>query len=59
MRKYTKKLLNVSSKVKLVATDIDGVLTSGEVILLENSEEIKIWNVKDRLGMHLLKQYLP
>ena len=37
MRKYTKKLLNVSSKVKLVATDIDGVLTSGEVILLENS----------------------
>lgn len=59
MKKYTKQLLNISSKIKLVATDIDGVLTAGEVILLENGEEIKIWNVKDRLGMHLLKQYLP
>jgi len=59
MKKYTKQLLNISSKIKLIATDIDGVLTAGEVILLENGEEIKIWNVKDRTGMHLLKKYLP
>ncbi len=59
MRKYTKQLLKISSKIRLLATDIDGVLTAGEVILLENGEEIKVWNVKDRLGMHLLKQYLP
>ncbi|MBR3655462.1 MAG: HAD hydrolase family protein [Elusimicrobia bacterium] len=59
MKKYTKQLLNAASKIKLIATDIDGVMTAGEIILLENGEEIKIWNVKDRLGMHLLKEYLP
>lgn len=59
MKKYTKQLLNTASKIKLVATDIDGVMTAGEIIILENGEEIKIWNVKDRLGMHLVKQYLP
>ncbi|MBO7611978.1 MAG: HAD hydrolase family protein [Elusimicrobia bacterium] len=59
MKKYTKQLLNAASKIKLVATDIDGVMTAGEIILLENGEEIKIWNVKDRLGIHLLKEYLP
>lgn len=59
MKKYTKQLLNAASKIKLIATDIDGVMTAGEIILLENGEEVKIWNVKDRLGMHLLKEYLP
>jgi 3-deoxy-D-manno-octulosonate 8-phosphate phosphatase (KDO 8-P phosphatase) len=59
MKKYTKQLLNTASKIKLVATDIDGVLTAGEVIVLENGEEIKIWNVKDRQGLHTLKQNLP
>ncbi len=59
MRRYSKQLLLSAKKIKLIATDIDGVLTSGEVILLENNEEIKIWNVRDRLGMHVLKQYLP
>ena len=59
MKKYTKQLLNTASKIKLIATDIDGVMTAGEIILLENGEEIKIWNVNDRLGMHLLKEYLP
>jgi len=57
--KYTKNLMSSAKNVKLIATDIDGVLTSGEVILLENNEEIKIWNVKDRLAIHLLKQYMP
>lgn len=59
MKKYTKQLLNTASKVKLIATDIDGVLTAGEVIVLESGEEIKIWNVKDRQGLHTLKQNLP
>ncbi|MCR4663562.1 MAG: HAD hydrolase family protein [Endomicrobiaceae bacterium] len=59
MKKYTKQLLNTASKIKLVATDIDGVLTAGEVIVLESGEEIKIWNVRDRQGLHTLKQYLP
>lgn len=59
MKKYTKQLLNVASKIKLIATDVDGVLTAGEVIVLESGEEIKIWNVRDRQGLHTLKKYLP
>ncbi|MEA5000935.1 MAG: HAD hydrolase family protein [Endomicrobiaceae bacterium] len=59
MKKYSKQLLSDAKKIKLIATDIDGVLTAGEVILLENNEEIKIWNVKDRLGSTLLRTHLP
>lgn len=59
MKKYTKQLLNTAAKIKLIATDIDGVLTAGEVIVLESGEEVKIWNVRDRQGLHTLKQYLP
>ncbi len=59
IKKYTKQLLNIASKIKLIATDIDGVLTAGEVIVLESGEEVKIWNVRHRQGLHTLKQYLP
>ena len=59
MKKYTKQLLKIASKIKLIATDIDGVLTAGEIIVLESGEEIKIWNVKDRQGLHTLKQNMP
>lgn len=59
IKKYTKQLLNTASKIKLIATDVDGVLTAGEVIVLESGEEIKIWNVRDRQGLHTLKQFLP
>ena len=59
MKKYTKQLLNSASKIKLLATDIDGVLTAGEVIVLEKGEEVKIWYVRDRQGLHTLKQNLP
>jgi 3-deoxy-D-manno-octulosonate 8-phosphate phosphatase KdsC-like HAD superfamily phosphatase len=45
MKKYSSKILSAAKNIKLIATDIDGVLTAGEVILLENNEEIKIWNV--------------
>lgn len=59
MKKYTKQLLTAASKIKLIATDIDGVMTAGEIIILENGEEVKLWNVRDRLGMHLIKKHLP
>ncbi len=51
MKKYSSKILSAAKNIKLIATDIDGVLTAGEVILLENNEEIKIWNVKDRAAI--------
>ncbi len=59
MKRYTKQLLNAASKIKLIATDIDGVLTAGEIIILESGEEIKIWNVRDRQGLHTLRQNIP
>lgn len=59
MKKYSPKILSAAKNIKLIATDIDGVLTSGEVIILEKGEEIKIWNVKDGAGIAYIKKYLP
>ncbi len=59
MKKYAKQIMTAASKIKLIATDIDGVLTAGEIIILESGEEVKLWNVKDRQGLNLLKKNLP
>ena len=59
MTAKTAKYLKKASKIKLLACDVDGVLTGGEIIVLNNGEEIKIWNVKDGLGYHELKGTLP
>jgi len=44
-----------AKKIRLLATDVDGVLTGGEIIILNSGEELKIWSVKDRMGFALLK----
>ena len=44
-----------AAKIRLVAMDVDGVLTAGEVIVLESGEEVKLWNSKDRLVLSLLR----
>ena len=36
--------------IRVVAMDVDGVLTAGDIIVLESGEEVKLWNVKDRLA---------
>lgn len=36
--------------------DIDGVLTGGEIVVLNSGEEIKLWNVKDRFGFTLARK---
>jgi 3-deoxy-D-manno-octulosonate 8-phosphate phosphatase (KDO 8-P phosphatase) len=43
----------------LLASDVDGVLTGGEIIVLNNKEEIKIWNVKDGMGYGELARVSP
>ncbi|MDR1784527.1 MAG: HAD hydrolase family protein [Endomicrobium sp.] len=48
-----------AKKIKLLACDIDGVLTRGEIIILNNCEEIKIWNVKDGMGYNELFKTNP
>lgn len=44
-------------KIRLLAMDVDGVLTAGDILLLNSGEEIKIWNVKDRIAFFALKHY--
>ncbi|MGD8959146.1 MAG: HAD hydrolase family protein [Desulfobacteraceae bacterium] len=40
--------------VKLLLLDADGVLTRGEIIYSDDAAEIKIFNVRDGLGLRLL-----
>lgn len=44
------------SQVKLLALDVDGVLTDGGLYYTETGEELKKFNVKDGLGLKLLMQ---
>ena len=49
-----------AKKVRLLAMDVDGVLTAGEIIILESGEEVKLWNAKDRLGLAVARdQKMP
>lgn len=41
-------------KIKLVITDVDGVLTDGSLYYSENGETLKYFNVKDGLGIKML-----
>ena len=45
---------NKCKKIKLLLFDVDGVLTDGGIIYNENGKEIKVFNVKDGLGLRLL-----
>jgi 3-deoxy-D-manno-octulosonate 8-phosphate phosphatase (KDO 8-P phosphatase) len=53
MRLSRAALIKKALPIKLLAMDVDGVLTSGEIIVLESGEEIKLWNAKDRLVLSL------
>lgn len=48
-----------AKKIRLFAMDVDGVLTEGSIILLASGEEIKFWNVRDRIGFFMLKKLAP
>ncbi len=47
-------LENKLKKIKLLLLDVDGVLTDGSIIYNDNGDEIKVFNVKDGLGIRLL-----
>lgn len=44
------------AKVKLLALDVDGVLTDGGLYYTDTGEELKKFNVKDGLGLKLIMQ---
>jgi len=43
-------------QIRLVLLDVDGVLTAGEIIYNDSGEQTKIFNVKDGIGIRLLKE---
>ena len=49
------KLRQKAKNIKLLAMDVDGVLTDGSIILMASGEEVKIWNAKDRLGIFIAR----
>ncbi|MEJ5173617.1 MAG: 3-deoxy-D-manno-octulosonate 8-phosphate phosphatase, partial [Hydrogenothermaceae bacterium] len=46
---------NRVKKVKWAFFDVDGVLTDGKIILDSNGNEIKNFNVKDGIGIYMLR----
>ena len=45
---------NKFKNIKLILFDVDGVFTDGSIIYNEIGKEIKVFNVKDGLGIRLL-----
>lgn len=54
MTKY-QKFEDRISNVKLLALDVDGVLTDGNLYYSENGEFMKVFNVKDGMGLKILQ----
>lgn len=42
--------------IKMVLLDVDGVLTAGEIIYGDSGEQLKVFDVKDGLGIRMLKE---
>ena len=51
-----KNVKSLFKNVKLLILDVDGVLTKGEIIYDDKGNELKIFNVKDGLGVFLLSR---
>lgn len=56
MDKNNIELKSIASKIKLVAFDVDGVMTDGSLTFLEDGREIKIYSAKDGLGVVMLSK---
>jgi 3-deoxy-D-manno-octulosonate 8-phosphate phosphatase (KDO 8-P phosphatase) len=45
-----------AARIRLLALDVDGILTDGRIIYGNDGEELKAFNIKDGLGIKLLQQ---
>ena len=52
----TPELRNLAERVRLAVFDVDGVLTDGSLYLGEDGNEYKAFNVRDGLGMVMLRK---
>jgi len=56
IEKMTKKFKKKCEQIKLVLSDVDGVLTDGGMFYSKNGEEFKKFNTKDGMGVELLQK---
>ena len=56
MKKYVLKSNCEYNKIKLVLTDVDGVLTDSGMYYSESGDELKKFNTHDGMGFQLLKE---
>ena len=47
-------LATIARRIRLLALDVDGVLTDGRIHYIGNSEEMKSFSILDGLGIKLL-----
>ncbi len=50
------RVMDRAARVRLVAFDVDGVLTDGRLILGERGEELKIFHSRDGQGLVMLRE---
>jgi len=55
--KLKKEITDKAKKIKLLATDVDGVLTDGKIVILNSGEELKFWDAYDRFAFTLLRKF--
>ena len=55
-KKNAKAIKQLFKGVKLLILDVDGVLTNEEIVYDSSGKELKFFNVKDGLGIYLLKR---
>ncbi|GAA0200553.1 3-deoxy-manno-octulosonate-8-phosphatase KdsC [Kangiella japonica] len=54
---YSQELTRKAREIKLVICDVDGVLSNGQVIIGNQGEELKTFNIKDGFGLKSLMQH--
>ena len=54
IKKISSSVIKKCTKIKLVITDVDGVLTDGSMYYSKHGEELKKFNTKDGMGVELL-----
>lgn len=52
---FDSNILSLAQGIKLLALDVDGVLSDGKLYFGNDGEELKCFNIKDGLGIKLLQ----
>jgi len=56
MKRNANNIKSKAKKIKLLLTDCDGVLTDGRVYYSERGEEMKIFSLRDGMGVERLRK---